>query len=179
MTTRYTGNNSQFDFVGITKQARLASFEESDVPTSGRAVQLPSLFDTEEVEEKSPYIKEGKPELTKLGVETYMVFNSKVFVLYKPWETCSRCQEAAKAGQLDLDSGDYTCPHTGNIEYQDIINMTLKGDSVLTTREFFTDMVGVRRVHVEWLTPDEKRKAELLREEKAKKDNQVYPPKLD
>lgn len=174
------GQHSKFDFLNAIASAK--TVPESPAVSNGQAVGLPAIFETEgEAEERdSEYVKkEANP--IKLGVETYLEANSKVFVIYRPWEKCSRCKEAISDGEISLptDVGDHTCLHTQLDEYQAILNAGLKGDIVLTTKEAISTPDGVQRVHLEWLAPNEDRKRAIERKLRIKKTKAVYPPDVD
>lgn len=45
-----------------------------------------------------------------------------VFVVFRPWETCSRCLGKLKAKTLELpDVGDHVCPHTQIEDYRKLL----------------------------------------------------------
>ena len=56
----------------------------------------------------------------------------KVFVIYRPWETCDRCTNAIANGIVTLpaDEGDYECPHTMFKAYKVIIDKVLAGEFI-------------------------------------------------
>lgn len=52
-----------------------------------------------------------------------------VFLIYRPWDGCRRCVEAMGNGTVTLPvDGDYTCPHTDLVKYQNILNRCLAGE---------------------------------------------------
>lgn len=46
-----------------------------------------------------------------------------VYVIFRPWRSCSRCLGKIKANALELpDEGDYVCPHTQIGDYNKLLN---------------------------------------------------------
>jgi len=140
----------------------------------GTAVELPPLF---EEPPKTPPIISSELKEDKVSIEVAMRQNTEVFTLWKPWEECRRCLAAMDANTTLLpDEQDYTCPHVQTEEYKRVINLCLRGDGVLTTKEMFNLPNGNRCVHVEWLVADEESMRRLKKQMEAKKANAVYPP---
>lgn len=102
---------------------------------------------------------------------------SKVFVIWRPWETCPLCKMKL---EKDPDSFGYTgmpeCPHVQALEYKKIMDHCLSGKGAINLKECYTLKNGSRIVHLEWLERDPlsvlKHKEELERQQK----ESVYPP---
>lgn len=102
---------------------------------------------------------------------------SEILVLWRPWETCMICKHKVEADtSLIPDDGAYTCPHTQNKRYKEIIDKCLAGKGMLATKEFFNLKNGTRVVHVEWLEGDPEHIKKLQKEQEEAKARQVYPP---
>ena len=182
------GQVSGFNFVQVASEAKKLP-EAPPSHSGGKAIALPPVFETtEEADEREQKYIEKEVDPSKVGLETHFKGYSKVFVLYRPWEKCPRCQRAIADAEdkakeddsvkplLPLDEGDYTCPHTHAKEYARVIDRSLRGDILLTMRDNFMTPDGVRRIQVEWLEADPDKQRELERKAKLKKEQQVYPP---
>jgi hypothetical protein len=167
-------NDDSSDFITATQQARRVPDE--DPMGVSREIPLPAIFETEDAAEQrnNSYLKkEVNP--SKLGLELFVIFHSSVYVLYRPWEKCDRCATQIRAAQgktvlIPTDAGDYVCPHTHKSDYDLTVNQSLTGDVVITFKEHSMTPDGIRRVHLEWLTPDPDKKREIERRLKAKKE---------
>ncbi len=52
----------------------------------------------------------------------------RVFVVFRPWESCQLCRGKLKAGTLVLpDEGDHTCPHTQIADYRKLLQERADG----------------------------------------------------
>lgn len=161
-----------FDFKQLIVEARTPP-EPSEVG-QGTAVELPSLF---EEPAKAPPVMSSEVKEDKVAIEVAMQQQTKVFTLWRPWETCRRCMAAIDAGEIVLPyDGDHTCPHVQSAEYKTVVDHCLRGDAVLTSKEMFNLPNGARCVHVEWLKADEDSMRKLKRQLENKKQNAVYPP---
>jgi hypothetical protein len=102
---------------------------------------------------------------------------SEVFVLWRPWETCSVCRGRINDDPSLMPEDDtYTCPHVQNKKYKETIDMCLSGKGMLATKEFFNLKNGTRVAHVEWLEGDPAHLAQLQKEAEIAKERAVYPP---
>jgi len=201
-----TTDKSGFNFVAIAQQARSlrpiieesnrelgvensmvgTSKESPDEPATFGISEMPSFFDSMPVEtnipatiSSNPYIK-ATVSPDKVGIETAYAFRTKIFTIWRLWEGCSRCATDLAGGQAVLGSREYVCPHTDLEEYKSIIDASLKGDLVITSREFINvSGVAIRTVHVEWMVPDEAAQARMKRKQAEVDKNWVYPPRLD
>lgn len=128
---------------------------------------------------ENPWIKANvAPE--KIAVETAYAFRTKVFTVWRLWENCPRCAQDISSARVTLGEGEYVCPHTDLVEYSQMVNSSLRGDLVITSREFINiGTVGIRTVHAEWLIPDEVEQARLKRMAAEADRNWVYPPRID
>jgi len=161
-----------FDFKQLIVEARTPP-EPAEVG-QGTAVELPHLF---EEPVKAPPLMSTEVKEDKVAIEVAMQQQTKVFTLWRPWETCRRCLAAIKSGELELpEDGDHTCPHVQAEAYKAVVDVCLKGDAVLTSKEMFNLPDGARCVHVEWLTADEASMLKFKRQMEDKKKNSVYPP---
>jgi hypothetical protein len=143
----------------------------------GTAVELPPLFNDKT---KGPNLISSEVKEDKVSVEVAMQQHTKVFTLWRPWESCKRCQVALDIDETLLpDDGDYTCPHVQTEEYKKTVDLCLRGDAVLTAKEMFNLPNGSRCVHVEWLVADEASVRKLKKQMEAKKANSVYPPDVE
>jgi hypothetical protein len=164
--------SSGFKYPQIVQEARqLPAPSETE---QGNVTELIPLVDGNKL--KNPFVAEESGE-EKVGVElAYRVF-SRVFVIWRPWEICKRCQDDLDTQKVVLpNSGDYSCPHTQAVEYKEIVDRCLKGDGVVSTKEAFNLKNGTRCVHLEWLEADPERMAEFKKQEAERIKNQVYPP---
>jgi hypothetical protein len=121
--------------------------------------------------------KDAKPG--KAGIELSYVSFSKVFVLWRPWEVCSRCSEALQDENNKIklpDTGDYVCPHVQEKEFKVIKDKCLAGDHLLDRQEYFNLRDGTRCVHISWLEVDpvKMKQLEKLKKVREKMDN-IYP----
>lgn len=105
-------------------------------------------------------------------------YSSRVFVLWKPYETCSRCTTDINKGDVVIpEEGEYTCPHNENTEYEKVVNLCLSGKALLQKQEFFNRRESdARCVHIMWMVADPAHIAELERKQKEKEKDVVYPP---
>jgi hypothetical protein len=172
------GNDTE-TFASIIESAR----EIPEKPTEGD-LDIPQMF---EREKSNPNI--GKAEGGQ-ALELKYTSHSSVFMLWRPWWKCGRCNHDIEANAKEReddstiqpllpDVGDYTCPHNQTSEYKSIIDKCLSDGYILRKEEFFNMVDGSRCVHVTWLEvdPDQMRKMAAL--EEFKKKHSVHPPNLE
>lgn len=170
------GKLSGFDFVKMVEEARTYPDMLEGGPRKVIEI-LPPIKDPKV--EENPHVERKIPD-DKITVETHYLSHSKVFVLWRPWEACTRCTTAFQSDILSLPTdGDYICPHTSNDEYRKTVDSFLKGDALITLRESFTLQDGTRCMHMEWLTIDPVQLKKQKQLEREREENQVYPPNLE
>lgn len=133
---------------------------------------LPNLFDATPRPGVAP---RQRRDSGKMSMDLNCVSFSKVLVLWRPWETCPRCQAAIAEKKVVLpEDGDYTCPHVQEAEYKRIKDTCLRGETVLQKEEFFNIRSNdARCVHILWWCVDPTSMAKL----KARQEvDAVYPP---
>jgi hypothetical protein len=106
-----------------------------------------------------------------------VIYFSRVFVIWRPYELCPRCTAALNAQQIVIGPDeDYTCPHNNNEEYERVVNKCLTGEALLQKQEFFNMQEGTRCVHIMWMIADPKFVAEAKKKREAAAKDKVYPP---
>ena len=152
----------------------LSTVSEAGEPIVEHSEELdnPSVFSKQE----NPFVKPGeKGSGPRLNYHAH----SRVFTIWRDWETCSRCKDEMKSGSLQLPkTGDYTCPHVQNGEFKEVMDEILSGRSLMDRREYFYTDSGARCVHVTWLTPDQETVERLKKAEAYKEEHGVWPPNL-
>lgn len=123
----------------------------------------------------SPNVAQSPRKTGKLAMDINCVSFSKVFVLWRPWESCTRCKLDIADDKVVLpETGDYTCPHVQEQEYKAIKDMCLSGEAVLQKEEFFNVRSSdARCVHILWWRLDD---ASLEKMKQRKRRDAVYPP---
>lgn len=176
-------SNRELGVENSTTGSTQETTEESTVPG---LTEMPSFFNTMPSEAEVPATIPNNPYIkatvapNKVGIETAYAFRTKVFTVWRLWEACPRCATEIASGQVVLGAGEYVCPHTDLEEYKQTIDASLKGDLVVTSREFINvSGVAIRTVHVEWMVPDEAAQARMKRKQAEIDANWVYPPRLD
>ena len=115
----------------------------------------------------------------KAGIELSYRSFSKVFVLWRPWEVCSRCNEAIndETNSVKLpEVGDYVCPHVQEEDFKIIRDKCLGGEYLLDRQEYFNLRDGTRCVHISWLEVDPVKIKQLEKLQKAReKLSNIYP----
>lgn len=162
------GQFSGFDFMQLVNESRTLPEIQNGAPH--RIVELPPTENGENLK-KNPHVEDEIPD-DKITVETHYLSHSRIFVLWRPWETCARCLSNA-------EQTDYCCPHNDNADYRQVVDSCLRGDALIILREAFTLKDGIRCMHLEWLTIDPKFLAEQKRLEEQRRENQVYPPDIE
>jgi hypothetical protein len=167
------GDESGFNYTELAQRARTIP----SVPEGGpsNVTEIHPVFKGNEVTDH-PYIEKEIPK-GKAAPKTHFLAFTKVFVLWRPWEKCARCLKAIDNDPSILpEYSDYSCPHTQQVAYKELIDRGLSGDSVLTSKEAFNLPNGTRCVHLEWIEPDPKQKKKIEEAEAKKKESRVYPP---
>jgi len=85
----------------------------------------------------------------------------KVFVIYRPPETCARCGNAMALGTVSLpDEGDYECPHVSQTDYEEVVNEMLAGKLIFGSEQEITQKDGSVAVSLRWYEkiPSKKKK---------------------
>ena len=115
-----------------------------------------------------------------VGTKLPCVAHSKVFTIWRPWETCRRCIAAIEHGEVALpEDEDYTCPHTNEKAFKEALDKCLSGDAALQSKEFFNLPDGTRCGHITWMEADESSLRKLELADRAKEKNWVWPPRPD
>jgi hypothetical protein len=119
-----------------------------------------------------------KTESSQIADQIKVMYFSKVFVLWRPYEACPRCSNELNAGETQIPvEGDYTCPHNDNAAYETVVNLCLSGKALMQKQEFFNRRENdARCVHIMWMIADPRHIAEIENKKKAKEKDQVYPP---
>ena len=119
-----------------------------------------------------------KTESDQIADQLKVIYHSRVFVLWRPYEACPRCSNDINSGDVQIpENGDYACPHNDNHEYEQIVNICLSGKALLQKQEFFNRRENdARCVHIMWMIADPEHVAELEKKKKDKKKDAVYPP---
>lgn len=159
-----------------TSFAELINSARQQPPRMSEETEIPSLFSPPEEKppEDSYVVKELEKD--KPGRQVRLVSFTRTFVLWRPWQKCSRCNDMLKNGEMELPSiGDITCPHVQADEYKEIKDAILRGDGIKEFEEHFQLHDGTRCVQFSWLEADPEFLQELKERTKKKKDA-VYPP---
>lgn len=167
-----SNNRESSSFLQVIADAR--NIPEGVDPTVER--DTPRMMD-------APSGREGlvlPPELgdfDQIGSKVRCLQFSEVFVLWRPWETCTVCKnKIAQDPSLMPDNDTYVCPHVQKQQYKAAIDRCLSGKAMLANKEFFNLKNGTRVAHVEWLEGDPTHLAQLQREEAVARERAVYPP---
>lgn len=130
-------------FIDSINDSRMSNIEDPMAPLDNIPVFMP--------ETRSAL----KGKQTSFGQGLNCEGHSKVFVLWRPWTTCTRCLKGVEHGLYELpEEGDHECPHTSVEKFEDILNKGLRGDVLFQTQEYFTLQDGTRCCHMVWLTTD-------------------------
>lgn len=102
--------------------------------------------------------------------------NRRVFIIYRPWESCDRCNQAIANGEvvLPVEEGDYECPHTTIKAYRDVINKVLAGELVSGGEQEIIQKDGSVCVSLRWY--DKKINHKRLRQLSKQNDDEKYGP---
>ena len=119
---------------------------------------VPNLFGTA----KEAHVK---PSETASGAGTTLHYacHTRVFVLWRAWTECPRCQ-ADMADDMAVkregfpDNGEYECPHVQKEFYTAVINKCMSDGYIISHKEYFSLTDSSRCVHLEWLVPRAKQK---------------------
>lgn len=88
----------------------------------------------------------------------------KVFTIFRPWESCSRCTGDIAMGKAVVpEEGDYSCPHNTLVEYEQIVNDVLAGKLVFGSEQENTLKDGTILVSMRWYEKIPKKKKEAQR----------------
>ena len=139
------------NYVDLVQDARKA-------PEDMYEFDVPNLFG----KTKESHVK---PSEATSGAGTTLSYtcHTKVFVLWRPWTDCPRCQSdiaddlAAKRDQF-TESGEYECPHVQKEFYTTVINKCMAIGYIISHKEYFSLSDGSRCIHLEWLVPQTKQK---------------------
>jgi hypothetical protein len=98
------------------------------------------------------------------GVTAYdFKIHRKVFTIFRPWESCSRCGNDFASGAANLpDTGDYECPHVTRPEYEETINAILAGKMLFGSEQEIPQKDGSVIISLRWYEkiPTKKKKPE-------------------
>jgi hypothetical protein len=143
---------------------------------------LPHLIDLDEGKNTEPVPQEATI-VEQLSDDLQCEAFTKVFVLWRPWEECSRCTADVSNNIVVVPTtGEYTCPHNQEDEYKNVKDIALRGRYILQREEFFKLKDGTLCAHLVWVSRNKKFIAEATaRAAKAKEmlKNQVYPPQVE
>jgi hypothetical protein len=92
-------------------------------------------------------------------------FHHRVFLIWRPWNKCSRCKDALDRGSLQLpETGDHVCPHTHLEEYRRVTQAMLDGGQLRQSIQESTLVDGSIQISLAWLVPkvDRKKVKELM-----------------
>lgn len=168
-------NITGFNYPKLVQDAR--ELPPAPEEATGNVTELVPLINGDKL--RNPFVKEEVEE-TKVAPELFYRVFSKVFVIWRPWETCKRCIQELDDENLQLPSnGDYTCPHVNSVEYKDTIDRCLRGEGIISTKEAFNLKNGTRCVHVEWMEADPERAKEIEKMMAEREKNRVYPPDVE
>jgi hypothetical protein len=95
------------------------------------------------------------------GIKKYdFRIHRRVYTIFRPWEKCDRCANliAAEAVELPAETGDYTCPHTHILEYEDVNNKILAGEFLFGSEQEISNPDGSVRISLRWYEPVRKSK---------------------
>jgi hypothetical protein len=167
------GFANRFNFADTVAAAKRLPLNPDGAP--GDLSEFPAKFSPlpvpEEREVAKPQMFEGD-----IAVDVGTRIFSEVYVLWKPWEKCKRCLKAIDGENIILpEESDYTCPHTHRATYKEKVDFCLKGNGVITQREFFNLPNGTRCVHIEWLEQDPEAVERQKRKEEKRKQNSLAP----
>jgi len=94
----------------------------------------------------------NEPEAIPGAVAYDFFVKRKVFLVFRPWESCSRCQNDVASGKVDLpDDGDHNCPHTQIKEYEEVVNKCLAAEYILAGENEVNQKDGSIVVSLRWL----------------------------
>jgi len=87
-----------------------------------------------------------------------VVVHHETYVIFRPWQSCGRCQKATKENpDLLPEEGEYVCPHTRHGEYIRLVNRLrnakANGPMKLSAREFSNER-GELYVTIAWEEPE-------------------------
>lgn len=87
----------------------------------------------------------------------------RVFVLFRPWEECTRCKTVLRAkkndqGEYELpellrNDEDFTCPHNELREYTELVNRIQDTKGANLMRQLDTLKTGTVQALVQWAEP--------------------------
>jgi hypothetical protein len=90
---------------------------------------------------------EGIPGVTAYDFKVHR----RVFTIFRPWDGCARCGQDIAASTTSLpEDGDYDCPHTALVEYEDIVNDILAGKMIFGSEQEITQKDGSVLVSLRW-----------------------------
>jgi len=152
------------------------------LPGEATDFNIPTLFNPTPAFD--PYVsskqsRDLEKDFERPGIKVNLECKTRTFVLWRPYEHCTRCQSALTSGELTLPpDGDITCPHVQEMEYREVINNILGGNALKQFEEFFMLKNGIRGVQLVWLEPDKNSLAQMKAEREKKRDP-IWPPNPD
>jgi len=156
--------------------ATLVQSARDKPPRMSQETEIPSLFSPPSDDSSKDSFVAKELTNNKPGRQIRLVSFTRTFVLWRPWEKCSRCLEMLKQGEIELPSiGDMTCPHVQLAEYKEIKDAVLRGDGIKEFEEYFQLHDGTRCVQFSWLEADPEFLEKMKKEAQKNKDS-VYPP---
>jgi hypothetical protein len=136
---------------------------------------LPNLFD---VQQRPGAPTRPRARTGKMTIDLNCVSFSKVFTLWRPWQSCDRCRLAIAEEKVTLpEKGEYLCPHVQEDEYKAVKDTCLRGEAVLQKEDFFNIRSDDSRcVHILWWCVDPISMEKLKKQQTV---DAVYPPNPD
>ncbi len=104
----------------------------------------------------TPYGTVGPDEPGKIaGTTKYdFVIKRRVFLIYRPWESCQRCLDDVANNSVALpSSGDHECPHNELPSYEDVVTKILAGAYLFGSESEIANKDGTVAVSLRWYEP--------------------------
>ncbi len=81
-------------------------------------------------------------------------YHHEVFVIYRPWWECERCNTAIATNKVVLpDDSDIVCPHTRRTQYLDIKHKMLNKGYIRQIEREETLKDGTIQISLAWMVP--------------------------
>jgi hypothetical protein len=86
------------------------------------------------------------------GVVKYSAkIHRRVFTIYRPWDSCSRCKDDVANNKVAIpDAGDYDCPHNNKDDYEKVINDILAGRLMMGSEQEVVQRDGTIVISLRW-----------------------------
>lgn len=143
----------------------------------GQLTEMPPVLGGLPIEETP--VSTERAEATEMAVPVQVKHHARTYLLWRPYESCKRCQEEFDRDQVILPTeGDYTCPHVQTEQYRTTMSNCLSGKGTLLHKEHFMLQDGRRLVLVEWAEIDPEFKKEQDAKAKEALRNSIAPSHL-